>query len=432
MPNVVDNKKVSDTIRRLLKENNMTQEDLANALSITKSAVSQNLRGKSNFDIQNLIAIAQLFDITLDELLSLKEIKSDDVITEYKRVVKKGLTAIKHVPVNELKIADADLYGKVLVEYIIEENAIDMFNYLNNNEANFVSDKYHRAKTIYVKIIKYMLENNIKGIFKYILKYTNLNGSFNLDRQFEPIIWSLLEHENNQDEVIKIITYGKNENFWDKILKRDAIIPLSNLDTLSIIARNKLNNVFKTYLEHISKKSELLEVTRRFLEENYLEGILMFIIKHFDEPITELNKWIINPQESVLLIVKHNNLKLLKLFLEKGIYIDLTQIVVEAANNSNYEIVDFIIQEYENKFNYSLLAETLVKNQALETFSKISNKLKNKEINRLLSFVNKDDIEMLKELFKLGARFSIYHFEYNQFEKINNLIENLIEIEDKK
>jgi len=432
MPNVIDNQKVSDTIRKLLKENSMTQEDLANALSITKSAVSQNLRGKSNFDIQNLIAIAKLFDITLDELLSLKEIESDDVITEYRRVVRKGLASIKHVPVNELKIADADLYGKVLVEYIIEENAIDMFNYLNNNEANFVSDKYHRAKTIYIKIIKYMLENNIKGIFKYVLKYTNLNGSFNLDRQFEPIIWNLLELENNQDEVKAIITYGKNEKFWDKIFRDNINIPLSNSDILIIVAKHKLNNVFKTYLEYISKRTELTEITKQFLDHGYIEGVEMFINKHFNEPITEFNKWMTNPQDSILLVAKNNHLKLLKQFLEKGIYVDLSQIVVEAANNSNYEIVNYLIENYEDKIDYSSLAEVLVKKQALEIFSKISSKLENKEINRLLAFVDKDDIDMLKALFKLGARFSIYHFEYNQFEKINSLIKKLIDEEDKK
>lgn len=53
MPTIIDNLKVAEKIKKLLKDNNMTQEQLANKLSITKSAVSQNLRGKSNFDIQN-------------------------------------------------------------------------------------------------------------------------------------------------------------------------------------------------------------------------------------------------------------------------------------------------------------------------------------------------------------------------------------------
>ena len=81
--------KWENILKKLLKQHNMTQDNLADALSISKSAVSQNLRGKSTFDIQNLIMIAKIFEITLDDLLNLKSNDTDQVQSEYYKVVKK-------------------------------------------------------------------------------------------------------------------------------------------------------------------------------------------------------------------------------------------------------------------------------------------------------------------------------------------------------
>ncbi len=94
MPDVIDNVKVGEHIRKLLKKKNMTQDDLAHVLSISKSAVSQNLRGKSSFDIQNLIRIAALFEITLDQLLTLSTPTEKRPMSDYERLVTEGLDAI--------------------------------------------------------------------------------------------------------------------------------------------------------------------------------------------------------------------------------------------------------------------------------------------------------------------------------------------------
>ena len=130
MPEVIDNVKVGAYIKELLRKNSMTQDDLANRLNISKSAVSQNLRGKSSFDIQNLINIAKIFDISLDELLSSKS-SVHEVLSEYKKVVDKGVDVFKSSESQNLIINQPDLYGKVLVDYIIESKNIQMFEYLS-------------------------------------------------------------------------------------------------------------------------------------------------------------------------------------------------------------------------------------------------------------------------------------------------------------
>ena len=193
MPEVIDNVKVGAYIKDLLKKNNMTQDDLANKLNISKSAVSQNLRGKSSFDIQNLINIAKLFDISLDDLLSAKSNENQEVISEYKKVVDKGVNVFKSIKLENLIINQPDLYGKVLVDYIIESKNIEMFKYLDNNNISFVDEKYHRACQLYLDIIIFMLENDISEPFKYLEKYKILNKTFLInDETYRLKIWGLL------------------------------------------------------------------------------------------------------------------------------------------------------------------------------------------------------------------------------------------------
>lgn len=63
---------IGEKIAALRKQNNMTQEELANHLSVTPQAVSKWENGITSPDISLLGAIASLFHITTDELLGLQ------------------------------------------------------------------------------------------------------------------------------------------------------------------------------------------------------------------------------------------------------------------------------------------------------------------------------------------------------------------------
>ena len=53
----------------LIKSKNMTNQDLANYLNVTRQSVSQFTRGTAMPSTENLIAIADFFNISIDELL---------------------------------------------------------------------------------------------------------------------------------------------------------------------------------------------------------------------------------------------------------------------------------------------------------------------------------------------------------------------------
>lgn len=67
------NLEIANRLVALRKENNLSQEALAAKLGISRQAVSKWERAEASPDTDNLIALAQLYHISLDELLRIHE-----------------------------------------------------------------------------------------------------------------------------------------------------------------------------------------------------------------------------------------------------------------------------------------------------------------------------------------------------------------------
>lgn len=61
--------KLANNIRFFRKANNLTQEELSKQLGGSKNLVSNYENGISTPDIYTLVKLADIFDITLDELV---------------------------------------------------------------------------------------------------------------------------------------------------------------------------------------------------------------------------------------------------------------------------------------------------------------------------------------------------------------------------
>lgn len=61
---------IEEKIRELRKGHNMSQEHMAESLGVSRQAVSKWETGQSRPDTDNLIGLARLFDVTVDELTS--------------------------------------------------------------------------------------------------------------------------------------------------------------------------------------------------------------------------------------------------------------------------------------------------------------------------------------------------------------------------
>ena len=64
--------KTANKLVELRKEHNLSQEELATSLGVSRQAVSKWERGEASPDTDNLVALAKLYGISLDELLEME------------------------------------------------------------------------------------------------------------------------------------------------------------------------------------------------------------------------------------------------------------------------------------------------------------------------------------------------------------------------
>ncbi|BCR35816.1 helix-turn-helix domain-containing protein [Mariniplasma anaerobium] len=434
MPDVIDNVKVGEYIKTLLKKNHMTQDDLAQKLNISKSAVSQNLRGKSTFDIQNMIRIAEIFNITLDDLLSLKTKHEEGVISEYQKVVNQGLVAFKSTKADNLRIDQPDMYGKVLVDYIIESKHLEMFNYLKDNNVSLVEEHYHRSLDIYLDVIVFMLEQDISGVFKYIEKYKQLNNTFLIhDELYKLKIWGLLNQVKFQDIVEKIFKENIKDNqvksFFNKIQDPGY---LSKTDMIDIIANYKLNNTLETYLNIIYKDSQFSYLVKEFVRYGYEEGIELLIDKAFKKPLVWIKKVSMEVQASILEVIKLENEKLILEFIDKKLYTDLTQVTLLAIKKNLNKVTSHVIKNYHMDLNFRKVGESCIDANNKVLLEDINQYFNQNDYDYFLSYVNEEDISMMIYLIKHGAKIDEKYYNLKTFKKMNLLIKYLLDEGDEK
>lgn len=76
------NLEIANRLVALRKENHLSQEALAERLGISRQAVSKWERAEASPDTDNLIALAKLYHISLDELLKIQEEANEDENTQ--------------------------------------------------------------------------------------------------------------------------------------------------------------------------------------------------------------------------------------------------------------------------------------------------------------------------------------------------------------
>ena len=76
------NLEIANRLVALRKENNLSQEALAEKLGISRQAVSKWERAEASPDTDNLIALAKLYHVSLDELLKIHEDEEGEIVNK--------------------------------------------------------------------------------------------------------------------------------------------------------------------------------------------------------------------------------------------------------------------------------------------------------------------------------------------------------------
>lgn len=147
-----DMKQIGKKITNLRKENNMTQMELADTLGISFQAVSNWERGNTMPDISKLPELAEIFQISVDELLNGKapliEAVLNDTIDEYmeegnvteqeiadtipllkpeqtEEILEKADVSKFHDISSFLPFMDSETLAKIAMEYVTQGDDVD-------------------------------------------------------------------------------------------------------------------------------------------------------------------------------------------------------------------------------------------------------------------------------------------------------------------
>ena len=84
---------VNTSIKELRKKKNMTQDELAEKLNVTRQAVSNWENGKTQPDIETLTQLAEVFDVSVERIIYGKEKKHGHfaVVNDPQKNVQNGI-----------------------------------------------------------------------------------------------------------------------------------------------------------------------------------------------------------------------------------------------------------------------------------------------------------------------------------------------------
>lgn len=428
MPEVIDNVKVGQFIKLLLKERQMTQDDLAEKLSVTKSAVSQNLNGKSSFDVHNLMRIATLFDLSLDDLLNCRKPNEQDegqVVekSEYERVLKRGIEEFRKIPSSDVQIRTPDLYGKVLMDYIVESDNLQFFHYVLDKQIRFVEDYYHRAQSLYARVLQFSIQHQTGHELALIKAYSSLNGTFAIsDTVIEKDIWMMIE-SNKNPQLIETIRTTQIESKSTSMFKTVKKIPILSVSQwIRIVGSYQLTGVSHYLIDHQMINSHYLsEWVDACIASRFYTGIQLFLDTFYPDTLGWSERRVVM-QPLLMKLIELNETELFRYSMKKSYYADGTMLFLEAYRLKNDVFMEMLYQDYFWSLNFQRIGLQLIKDESYALVLAIKERLSPDTLNYLLANVGEQQIEAMLFLLDLGAEFSLAYYNAQTMKKFNNLL----------
>lgn len=149
----MDAKKIGEQIARLRKKHNMSQIQLAERLYVTEKAVSKWECGNGIPDLDNIVKLARIFDVSIDELLLGEENGKQDVVTEEQILqLQKGdhsiINSYEDIVVHSSHLNGA-VINKLAIEFIDTITQFEEILYLLDDFSQETLQKlclYHKEK----------------------------------------------------------------------------------------------------------------------------------------------------------------------------------------------------------------------------------------------------------------------------------------------
>lgn len=226
---------LSEKIKRLRIQNNYKQEELAEVCNVTRSAVSNWETGRRIPDWDNIVTIAKLFNVTVEDLAS------------NKKLCKKPSTFIKAIPEAKLKGSELPIFFSALLFLAISIMLVSYMPRMNRLYYNYMykyGNFYDDASKVEV-----LLSNNSSFPLSSVERVEELENS--QTKAYNPKIYQgTIDLIDDHYISLKCILNNGNENYF------------SNKETISI--NYNPNNLLK--YDNFSRKFILLGNNSQFLK----------------------------------------------------------------------------------------------------------------------------------------------------------------------
>lgn len=135
---------LSENIQTLRKINEMSQEQVAEAIGVSRQAVAKWESGEAQPDLMKCAALAKLFDITLDELVNYDSAEAQGIPIAPKGKYMFGMVSVGDkgqivIPVKARKVFDIKSGDKLIVLGDIEQG-------LAMVKADFITAFFNKKK----------------------------------------------------------------------------------------------------------------------------------------------------------------------------------------------------------------------------------------------------------------------------------------------
>lgn len=392
----MDNFKVGLYIKQRIKEKGITQDQLAEMMNVTSSAVSQVLSGKNMFDVVNLQVLARILDEPIDKILNAGE----DPATYLEILAKKSADDYRKEDLNLEKFRDKDHKGNNLFEYILKHKNIELVQLFSQRIITEMLNDI-RLETILIqneetKMLKQLYHDHR---FRRKLSLSNEIADFPSDRR--SISTSEKELSLEEVEYLRTLTSTKNEKIFEII---DVFrVNQNHPGYFSQIVEYAI----KFDKEHILQYDHELRI-KKFVEQNTLRAD----IQHISEvKFSKLLKKSIEYKSTRCIEYCYNELKTFNLQYYFTSLIEtkdkaFIQAFIEKYKNKNGSPFGSGINE-NGKFNNIESLKQLIETNNYEILEFSIEFSTQEALDEALFITKGNQIEITKLLVKKGARFMV-------------------------
>ena len=198
--------KIGKYIKFLRERNNLTQEELAKKVPVSREAVSKWETGRRIPDIETLIILSNIFDVSIESLLSGEE-SNNAVVNLYKDNIK------LHKKVGILLLVTILIIITFLIYYFFNNyNSFKFYNLTGGND-NFILENivmFVSKEKFFISIPKVSSINSDEINYKKVYYLDNIINNIYID----------IYYEDNIDTVkINLFLTYLNDNLFTKKVK---------------------------------------------------------------------------------------------------------------------------------------------------------------------------------------------------------------------